>query len=461
MSGKSDAERIRTIVRTTGLSEYSLRVHAAMMNKTHPLRVDTLFRVVCPNREIRSLCRDELNRLVSNTVPSPVAATGGDGDGSPTKKPVKKSDDDKRKLIIKEREKVLVANGVKIAGTVNARKKMPMQQKDLTLRWEFLGWGQTSANFFVYLYYVGPVDKGADYEELRRHENWHIVPESHLVLFHKHITEIHPFLHQNVLDVRETVDKQQHIEYDVRYILYKWRTCAKGTRKEMVALVNDNLDLFESKDTLRVKEHKRRKEQEKQKSSVVITSSGHSSSSSSNKRKRSSGSTKQKKTGGDDDGGEMVMDEPRFPRRKIYEVRAEKYRRIPASVYQNCVRYPLGADGIAFGVENIRAVMENALADEETRHPDSFEWDPVEQLVKPLMLTNDPVLFRRQLVTTLIKKYNLCCESNDFQLLYQCLEQNQAASDDIKQAFDSFAWACIYQNLITIKGMVPDDVEVV
>ena len=55
------------------------------------------------------------------------------------------------------------------------------------------------------------------------------------------------------------------------------------------------------------------------------------------------------------------MDEPRFPQRKIYEVRAEKYRRIPASVYQNCVRYPLGADGAPCN-NNLDAFVELRLA---------------------------------------------------------------------------------------------------
>ena len=473
----TESERVRAIVKTTGLSEFSLRVHAAMMNKTTPLCVDTLFRVVCPNREIRSLCKDELNRLVPQPVV--VASTGGGGGGEQTtpKKPPKKSDDDKRKLIIRERERVLTTNGVKIAGTVNARKKLPLQQKDLTLRWEFLAWGQTASNFFVYLYYVGPADKGENYEALLRHEKWLIVPESHLAIFHKHITDIHAYLQQTVFDVRETIDKNQHIEYDVRYILYKWRTCAKGTRKETVALVNDNLALFERKDTLRIKEHKKRKLEDKggkEKSRHHHQTVGNEATTTEcKKRKRSTMMEEETATTTtdtkqntqidmtiDDDDDEMDTQQQQRPhkQRRIYEVRAEKYRRIPTSSYQQCVRYPLGVDGVAFGVENIRTVMENAVADED-RHPDSFRWDPVDLIVKPLMMANDPVLFRRQLVTKLIKQHNLCSESHDFNLLHQFINTDEQAADDIKRAFESFAWSCVYLNLIVIPGMVPEEID--
>ena len=470
-TGSVTSDRIRQIVRKTGLSEFSLRVHAAMVSKAHPLRVDTLFRVVCPNREIRSLSRDELQRLAPQPSPQPLPAGA--------KKPIKKNDDDRRKHIVKERERELAAQGVKIAGTLSGRKKMPLQQKDLALRWEFLAWGQTSSNFHVYLYYTGPVDKGENDEALTRYENWHIVPESHLSIFHKYIADIHPYLQQTLSDVRMTRDNRQHIEYDVRYILYKWRTGAKGTRKEMLTLVNDNLVLFEPKDTLRVKEHKRRKQDEAAAAVVVrktatkdpeVPATRKRSRSGVNVGKRSS-HTRTNTTDEErpvesmnlcveeeetDDSAQLSV----AKKRRVYEVKGERWRRCPITTYQDSVRYPLGTDGITFNVEQINAMMENAVCDDQ-RSPISYEWDPVESLVQPLMLVNDPVLFRRQLVTTLTKKYNLCCETTDFQAQYEFLNTNEAAANDIRAACDSFTWSAVCLNLMVVPGMIPDELSIV
>ena len=260
---------VEDVEERSGLSRFNLHVYAAMHNKKTPLRVDTLFHIICPNREIRSLSRDTIRAHPLANATSTTSRQGSPSSDaavavvvSKPKKPVKRGDDDLRKMIIKERDTELVTNGVKIAGTTNGKKTLPLDEKDAKLRWEFLAWGHATSDFYVFLYYIGPQEKGRDDVELSRNENWMIVPESHLSIFHKGLGAVDSKFKHGMLSVKESIDKRCHIQYDVRYILHKWKNCLNEARKERVSFLNQHLSLFESKDTPRVKEHKKRKLEE-------------------------------------------------------------------------------------------------------------------------------------------------------------------------------------------------------
>lgn len=408
------------VIERVGLSEFSIHVYNAMNSKSNPLKINHIFRIVCPNKEIRSLSKDEVRKFQPCVTQSPPPTT--------PKKPVKKNDDELRKMIVREREKEIIANGVIIAGTVNAKKALPLVEKDARLIWEFLGWGQTSSNFYVFLYYIGPANKGKECVELSKHENWMMVPETHLAIFHKSMGPIYNKLQQTPLNVKESIENKSHIEYDVRYVLYKWKKCTNITRKEQVEYLNQYMSLFECKDTLRVKEHKKRKLDKISQVSEVQPQKS------------------------------PKLEPLTSPHEREYEVKTPKYRSVVIDEYIDVTRYPLGQEGITFQADQLDKLVRNAILDND-RHPSSYKWDPTQTLVKPWMLVSSLVRLRKQMVITMIKKYNLCFESDDFNAIYEFINNNKDACHDLKLMQDSFTWSYSLFNILVTRGLVPDEVD--
>ena len=433
---ESEAKKIQEICQATGLSEFSLSVYVSMTDKTNPLKLTNLFRIICPNREgIRSLSSEKIKAFEASAI----EVKDEEEEGSPmittttttttTTKRSKKSSDDWRRCIIRAREAEIIENGIKIGGT-NETKKMPPRQKELQLIWEFLGWGQTSANFYVYLYYIGPENKGKDFIELTRIENWHIVPESHLILFHKYMGDAHNFFQQSPLSVKEGTGNNVHIEYDVRHILNKWKGGSKAIRKEHIALVNANRALFEHKSTMRTKYDTKR---------ALEIDDGATSNEENEKKKVK----RTKKVA------------PVTP--KEYEVKSEKYRRVIIDEYLDITRYPLGKDTMTFDVGDLDILLRNAITD-PSRKPASYKWDPTEKIVKPWMIASSLIRLRKQIVQTILKKYNLCFESSDFDAIYYFICNNKEAADDIRHHFDQFTWSYMLFNMLTMRGFVSDEI---
>lgn len=438
----NETEKVREISKKVGLSEANLSVYASMCSKT-PIKISNLFRVVCPNREgIRSLSQEKI-RAFESTHNNNAAS-----DSDITKKS-KKSSDDWRRQIVKEREKELIANGIKVGGTTDLKKKIPPRQKELQLIWEFLGWGQTSANFYVYVYYIGPENKGEDFIELSRPENWHVVPESHLVLFHKNMGDPHNYFQQTPLSIKESEEGSAHIEYDVRYILVKWKSCQKLARKDDIALVNANIKLFEHKDTLRVKNDKKR-------SLSSMNDEDDEEEEETKKEKRKSKKSKKSKRvklehNNNNNNNNVVV--------KEYEIKNEKYRRVIVDEYLDVTRYPLcSGDTISFNVQSVDTLLNNAVT-EKSRKPASYKWDPTEMIVKPWMIATSIVRLRKQIVQIILKKYNLCFESSDFEAIRYFIMHNKEAADDIKRYCDMFTWSYSVFNVLTMHGFIPDDID--
>ena len=409
---ENGAKKIQEICKVTGLSEFSLSVYVSMTDKTNPLRLTTLFRIICPNREgIRSLSSEKIKAFEASAIEvkeeeeEPSLTTT-----STTTKKSKKSSDDWRRCIIRAREAEITENGIKIGGT-SETKKMPPRQKELQLIWEFLGWGQTSANFYVYLYYIGPENKGKDFIELTRIENWHIVPESHLILFHKYMGDAHNYFQQSPLSVKEGTGNNVHIEYDVRHILNKWKGGSKAIRKEHIALVNANRALFEHKSTMRTKYDTKR--------TLEIDDDDAILSIEENEKKR------------------VKRTKKAVPvTTKEYEVKSEKYRRVIIDEYLDITRYPLGKETMTFDAGDLDILLNNAITD-PSRKPASYKWDPTEKI---------------------LKKYNLCFESSDFDAIYYFICNNKEAADDIRHHFDQFTWSYMLFNMLTMRGFVSDEI---
>ena len=441
---KSDAERIRDICDRTGLSEFSLTVYTAMTSKTNPLRISSLFRVVCPNREgIRSLSPEKIREFETlNAIDTlPVDDNEDDEEMTVTTKSSKrnkKSADQWRKCIVKARDSELIREGIRVGGTVDMTKKIPPRTREYQLIWEFLGWGQTSANFYVYVYYIGPEDKGVDFIELTRVENWHIVPEDHLVMFHKNMGDVQSFFHQTPLSVKESNGNHAHIDYDVRYILKKWSS-SKKARTYQAALVQENRELFEPKPTMRVKYDRKRSIEP----DAVV--------------KEEPVVTKKKKHSPKKEGRKNEEAKPPLIQ-KDYEVKSDKYRQVTVDEYLTVTRYPLGTTTMNFHVRNIDTMINNAVAD-PSRKPASYEWDPTEMIIKPWMIASSMVRLRKQIVQTLLKKHNLCFESSDFDAIHYFIMNNQEAADDIKAHFDQFTWAYSLFNVLTMRGFIPDAID--
>lgn len=431
------------VCQKVGLSEYSLTIYVATTSKTNPIHINNLFRIVCPNREgIRSLSLDTIRAFES-------VSTSPD---TPPKKN-KKSSDEWRHSIINERGKEIVSNGIKIAGTLDAMKKIPPRQKELQLIWEFLGWAQTSSNFYVYVYYVGPQDKGVDFIELTRPENWHIVPETHLVLFHKNMGDVHNFFQQTPFSVKESIANNAHIEYDVRYILYKWKKCRKPARIEHIALVEANRALFEPKDSLRVKNDKKRT-----RDIAMATPVKNGVEPREEKKKKKTKTTTKKRKHTKEDPTSAIAVIPL--QKKEYEVKNEKYRRVYVDEYVDVTRYPLGTDedGITFDARSIDMLVNNAVSD-VSRKPATYKWDPTAKIIKPWMIATSMIRLRRQIVQRMIKKYNLCFESSDFDAIHQFITKNKEAADEVRRHFDMFTWSYSVFNILTMRGFIPDHID--
>lgn len=441
---ENDAKKIQEICDKTGLSEFSLSVYVAMTEPV-PLKIKNLFRVICPNREgIRSLSTEKIKAFEASAIEVKEEDQLMDDESAPTTtttttttkpKKSKKSSDDWRRCIIKAREAEINESGIRIGGT-NEVKKMPPRQKELQLIWEFLGWGQTSANFYVYLYYIGPENKGEDFIELTRPENWHIVPESHLVLFHKNLGDAHNYFQQSPLSVKEGTGDNIHIKYDVRYILVKWKSGSKAIRKEQIALVKENRALFQHKPTMRVKYDKKRSLEADQESSGAPEE---------NDKKRIK---KEKES-------EEIKESKEC---KEYEVKTEKYRTVIIDEYLDITRYPLGLATMTFNVGDIDTLLNNAVGD-PSRHPETYQWDPTEKIVKPWMIASSILRLRRQIVQMILKKYNLCFESSDFDAIHSFIMNNKEAADDIRRYFDQFTWSYSLFNVLTMRGFIPDSVS--
>jgi hypothetical protein len=559
-------QRIEELSSNTCLSELSLQVYADMMNKSRPLRINDLFQVVCPNPAIRSLAHSELHTGDEREDETGAgAATGVDHDSSladdhdedeeamaslsvgddtvdempkrhtkeakkkradkvlvgaaaATKKVKKLTDDQLRSLHVTRRLQELIDKGVTVAGS-NIKKTLPPRQRDLQLMWEFLGWGQTESGYYVYLYYVGPPDKHeGNIEQLRRADNWQIVPEPHLQLFHKAIgTDYMAYLQQTAFSVKG-LDETAHIAYDVRYILYKWHLSSKEMIRTTRLIVRDNLHLFEKKrDSLCIKALKKRKtvattagvvekpplplplpkrkrddtcreqdddddedkREKKHKKHHAYRSEKTEKKRKSDKREKRHKKHKHRKSerSGDDDEPQTDVPEKREKQQKqqqqqvgplikkevesdaklrSYAVKGEKFRYITQSEYEQMAKFPLGGatSDMTFGADDLRALFQNVFPHNA---PSTYRWEPV-QLVKAWLLVSDARRQQRQLLHTLVRKYNLQFENLSMDTLLQSIETSKEACDDVKRTAAAFTFSYLAMRLLTIKDVIPDAV---
>lgn len=452
---------IEELVQQTGLSRFSLHVYAAIVNKQRPLRISNIGHIVCPNRiAIRSLCKEEIRRIEQEqlqqqqpqqTKPTPKATVlnvvSDDEEEVASdvthvvpapRKPVRKSDDELRKRIVWAREEELRKGQVKVAGTVNTRKPMDLEQKDLRLMFEYVGWAETvpeqghesgeNTTFFVFVYYVGPVDKGKNQEALSVAENWQIVPESHLDIFHKRIgSNYQSFLRQTPFtDVKECINENKHIEYDVRYILHKWRKSTTSVIKDKLLLVNRHLGLFEP----------------------VVAQEGS----------RAKPRTKKTRTEAD---RFAALPDPLPPLKALqprpsYRIRTAKYTRITIDEYQRISRAPLG-EQIQFSIEDLSRLVENMIVIQE-RQPSGYRWEPI-VILKAWMMVSSISRYCQELMERVIRRHNLFFENTNYDSLLASINGNEEACSEIKTAFDAFTWAYVLFSLLCRPDALPVEIE--
>lgn len=456
-SKKSKEEKIDEIVAETGLSEFSLHVDQCMKN-SKGMKINNMFRIVCPNKKIRCLSKEVVRREAASAA---LALTGKQvkGEAGEQKKTTttKKSDDELRKTIVRAREKQLHDTTMQVCGSTNVKKLVPVDQKDYRLMFEFLGWGQVESEFYVFLYYVGPENKGPNEVELTRHVNWHIVPESHLGLFHKRIgNDYARFLRQVPFDVKAISSTSKHIQYDVRYILSKWRGCTKDVIKTHIALVEANKALFGFKESLSTKHHKKRtKDEMDATNALALTADGEHTSPS--KKKSSSSSSKKSKLS---HPTEPVATVPVQQPKRDYRIPLATCRQVLIAEHTSLCKFPLGENKKVCGgfkLDHMIGLFNNNLVREE-RPPTSYAWEPI-QFVKAWFLVSDQARLRKQIVQSLIKKFSLQFEFTQYESFQAIINDNVGACDFIKEAHDGFIWACMLFHLFTMKGMIPDHIE--
>lgn len=476
MTDKSKQEKIAEIVSETGASEFSLHVYASMYGKS-AMKVNTLFHIVCPNPKIRSLSKEVVRREAAPTANTTVKTKTEDGVVTHIPvKTTKKSDDELRKATVRAREKALHDKIVNVSGSTLVKKSLPNDQKDFRLMFEFLGWGQTDTDFYVFLYYIGPEDKGKDNVELTRHANWHIVPESHLSLFHKRINaDYMSYLRQTPLDVKEVVRGSKHIEYDVRYILYKWRNCTKDVIKTHVELVEANKALFGFGESLSTKHHKKRTKDEMDATITGrnlllqagddkqgLSQSGTQLDEKSPKKKKSSSKkAKHSHNATPTQASDASLKPSQQQVKRDYRIPIASCREVLIDEYTSLGHFPLGDNkkvcGNGFKLDHLVTLFNNHVVREE-RPPTSYAWEPI-QFIKAWFLVTDQARLRKQIVQSIIKKYSLQFDYTHYESFQAIVNENVGACDDIKEAHDSFIFSCLLFRLFTSEGVLPDHIE--
>jgi len=226
----------------TGLSIFMLGVlcdmYEARATNKHSVPALTLIDIATPNPNLRAMNSDEIER-----------------NRSPLQQ--QKTADEIRKSILEAHEKKLQTTAVHVACTADSQQeKLPARERDQAMLWEFVGYARTKSDYFIYVYYVGPSDRGPGNAEHRNLTNWLPVHKSHLLLFHRRITRLGEYTKHARQDQPVISAERPMPAYDPRFIVHKWSESKEG--KPLKGRVLAQSALFRREEDFLVKHYKAR-----------------------------------------------------------------------------------------------------------------------------------------------------------------------------------------------------------
>lgn len=225
----------------TGLTIFLLEVLNDMYDEKHQsLQANpSLMNVVFPNPNVRAINKELVSSINANL-------------------PKRLTTDIAVKRFLSQKEAELRGTKIRMIGTDDQYEAMLIRDRDYHMIWDLVGYAKTEANYFVYVYYTGPTDKGPDNAALKKSENWQIVPVSHLSYFHRRIKVLDSYLRHNSNDQRAISDSKPVPAYDPRHIIFKWRK-KKATENQMQIIHDYMKPLFRSRIDPLVAHYKKQK----------------------------------------------------------------------------------------------------------------------------------------------------------------------------------------------------------
>lgn len=456
----SQQKRIDEICRQTGLSQHMLHVlldeHPVVARgrkKTNPL--DSAFLIKCPNAAIRSLAKEVLDRHRQEMLHSKEKSRRQKtGDGTATRQQ-SHSDDQVRKYLLEQREAELKQESMLVSGSTKERERLSPIERDFRMIDEFVGHAKTLGGYLIFVYYVGPEQKGRDNRELRKLENWQPVPKSHLAHFHRDLaTRVASCLSHSSQDQREMSDCSKNPAYDPRFIVHHWLATAQGKKHKQLIL--DNRELFgQQKDYLTKyhEEHQRASldkfphyydpdhdDSEEDDDEVVVTVLDQPGGSSSSRKR-----TQQERD---------VETERQRQSELGFEVTDDSYRTLGHDECARLSSMPLPRE-THYGLEQLAELTRHFYPLKDAKREFYANFQPIE-LVKAAAIAFNPDAHAKRAVSEICDRHLQIIERDQAEPLLLQLMENEEARASIKEATAEFVWACF---ALDLAGLPPPPIE--
>jgi hypothetical protein len=359
-------------------------------------------------------------------------------------------------------------------------------KRDCILMFDYIGWGLTKDGFYVFVYYIGPDDKGVNYCELKKQSNWKMVPKGHLIHFHKHVNSYYKhFLNNNNTSYACEQSKYiaNQITHDLRFFVHKWQqntTVSKEHEERIMA--NKALflsPLHNNEYYIQVIKEQRRQQDEKdsqkrtsspkkmiieEKPSTQILrkdlplSKSKSSDDVKNQHHHVDKDDEKKKKNEKDNNDRLEalliplkerMGGDRIPDRDIGGVPTETHKRyvgVNINNYTDLSKFPIDKSN-QFSVDSFSHLVHRT---EESIHndPSFYEWEPIE-LVKAFAIASNIDLHAKTQISKITENYNISFDNQDSSHIAMNIFTNPDVQYDIKRATYEYVLANMTMDLVS------------
>ncbi len=298
-----------------------------------------------------------------------------------------------RKQVVQAREQALEAR--RKTGELSA------EAKDAQLVHEFCGWAHTDGGHFVYVYYVGPVQRSP--QDLATLAHWVPIDKHHLGLFHKRLGK-NVARFYDAVDVTETEHGSDRLAIDLRFVANKWLASQQG--EKLMPLLRENGHLLARGEDYLAKRHQQQQQ-------VPPTP----------KRKHATMAT------------ELAFDDGNDP----YEVRDPELRHMTDAEWDRMQEVALP--------ETVRCDFTQFLdmsrrAARRDVPPDEYERDPI-HLIDALLIACNLQLHCLSTAALVTREHIQIVENDDRTRLIDSLSQDPACVSDIQARSLEFFCACM------------------
>jgi hypothetical protein len=434
-----------SISQQTGLSVFLLGVVVDICESNRAtLSSTTLIDIVCYNNAVRVLNKEELDRVrplfekkkqkQATEKKNKTKTTADTEDAEEEDEPknsspnAKKNQNDEilRKFIIEERMHELEKTKIKIAGADNKYEKLDVEEQDKRMVKEFLGFAATDRGYAVYVYYVGPTNKGVDHCEMRDPKNWAIVHKNHLLHFHKRFRgNLGEYLKHSAQNQYSSDDPEcPNPLYDPRYIALKWLNSKEG--KQHRQLILENKHLFRQDKDFVVSHY----EKEGNKPALYYF----------DESKEEEENTRQEKKSFD------VNEDFKRQQKRGFFVEDEKRNVVTIEEFPPLCRIPI-AKNIHFSLEDFLSVGKRLYAGKKMPEPPSYYNNDPLLLVKAAIISLNGDSFAKRTAALVHDEHNLILESDNIVPNLEYIMTNKRCRDFIKESTAEYVYALMATEL--------------